>query len=246
MGFTREKRQYLNVLDIFLLTLFFFAYPIFSSTQAYLQSLAAPSAEISEIHFTEVGNWWSIIMELCSLTLAWFYLQYRKFDFTQLNFSINRFTPLKIIAFILIAGTVAAICESIDYYLLSASFEATQEVVEYTYTYQDILNAMTGHISFSLILFSLLNGFYEEVFFLGLIFCVEKPRLPYVIGLSLVIRFAFHTYQGLSAAAIISTLGIVFFIIRLRHQELVPFMLAHSFFDVFGLSFLLNFLYLLI
>lgn len=54
--------------------------------------------------------------------------------------------------------------------------------------------------------------------------------------LSLIIRFAFHTYQGLLGAMVISTLGMVFILLRLKDDELVAFMLAHAFFDVFGLG----------
>ncbi|WHR54771.1 CPBP family glutamic-type intramembrane protease [Wohlfahrtiimonas chitiniclastica] len=53
---------------------------------------------------------------------------------------------------------------------------------------------------------------------------------------SLVIRFSFHTYQGINSAIAITLLGVVFLLIRRRTNLLVPFMLAHAFFDVFGLG----------
>ncbi|PQH57150.1 type II CAAX prenyl endopeptidase Rce1 family protein, partial [Acinetobacter baumannii] len=60
---------------------------------------------------------------------------------------------------------------------------------------------------------------------------------------SLLIRFSFHTYQGISDALAITTLGIVFIIFRQRFYSLIPFMLAHAFFDVFGLGVLGTLLY---
>ena len=43
-------------------------------------------------------------------------------------------------------------------------------------------------------------------------------------------------HQGLAGAATVTTLGIVFILFRRKTSVLVPFMLAHAFFDVFGLG----------
>ena len=58
------------------------------------------------------------------------------------------------------------------------------------------------------------------------------------IGLSLIVRFAFHTYQGLASAFTITTLGVVFLLFRRQTNMLLPFILAHGLFDIFGLSLL--------
>nr|WP_283162941.1 CPBP family intramembrane glutamic endopeptidase [Moraxella sp. Tifton1] len=88
----------------------------------------------------------------------------------------------------------------------------------------------------SLLLFALINGFYEEVFFVGLVALTAKKHLPLAIVLTLLVRFAFHTYQGLAGALTITTLGMVFLLLRRKSDELLPFTLAHSFFDLFGLT----------
>lgn len=93
-----------------------------------------------------------------------------------------------------------------------------------------------GALSVSLVLFALLNGFFEEVFFLGLVLAVSPRWRPLAIVLSLGVRFAFHTYQGLAGAATITTLGLVFLLARRRISALPPFMLAHACFDVTGLG----------
>lgn len=54
------------------------------------------------------------------------------------------------------------------------------------------------------IIFAFVNGFLEELFS--------------VVLLGLLIRFSFHTYQGIAGALTITTLGVVFAIIRCRNH----------------------------
>ena len=60
---------------------------------------------------------------------------------------------------------------------------------------------------------------------------------------ALVLRVSFHTYQGLgSALGIGLILGSVYYVLyRKKTQNLYPYMLSHTFADIFGLS-LIHFL----
>lgn len=226
------KHRTLNLVDIVILTFIFFGIAIYSSTIYYLSPMPLSNVvDSTGMVFNESGNWSSIIFEIVLLAVAWCYLKCRHFDFTSLNFTIHRYTILKAVVYILIAGSVATGCEYL-YFLLFDHYSS--QAVSYTGDVAEM--NMQSHFSISLILFSLLNGFYEELFFLGLIFLVHKRYLTYVLIASLFIRFAFHTYQGIASALVISTLGIVFIILRLKDDELPAFMLAHSFFDIFGLG----------
>ena len=57
------------------------------------------------------------------------------------------------------------------------------------------------------ILYGLLNGFYEEFCFLGLLTCVEDKYKWQALAYSTLVRVSFHTYQGMLWATVI---GVVF------------------------------------
>ena len=90
------------------------------------------------------------------------------------------------------------------------------------------------------ILYALLNAFYEEYFFLGLLGTVDQKYKWQTLLYSTLIRISFHTYQGLPSALII---GIVFGLIyyyfyHRRTKNLLPLVLVHSMADMFGSGFL--------
>lgn len=95
-------------------------------------------------------------------------------------------------------------------------------------------NDFLGHITWSLILFSLLNGFYEEIFFMDLAFAVKPQYQRNVLIMSLFVRFIFHIYQGIFPALAITLVGLLFIFFRKKGISLIPFILANSVFDVWG------------
>ncbi|WLF84057.1 CPBP family intramembrane glutamic endopeptidase [Moraxella sp. ZY210820] len=226
-----KEISHLNLIDIAILTCIFFGHAIYDSTVQYFSLHAQQLVMPEQLSFTPDLNIWGITSEIAALVLAFIYLKLRKFDFNSLNFKFSLTTPLKILLYILIAGTVATCYEYVHAWLYPAHYPDMTATTEY-YTAEQHLSQM----SWSLMLFALLNGFFEELFFLGLIFAVNKKYLPYVILFSLLIRFAFHTYQGIAGAMTITTLGIVFALLRYKYDDLPAFMLAHSFFDIFGLG----------
>lgn len=219
------KLSALNAWDILVLTLIFFGYPILASTGLYFTAAetAGNQAAQQALQFSAHDNWRSILFKGITLLVAFAYLHWRRFDFSQLNFKLNRYTPVKTLAFILLVGVIAAAFDGIQLFLLEPGMEA--EAAE---------GAEQSAESY---------GFFEELYFLGLIFCAEKKIFRLALIFSLFVRFSFHTYQGIDAALTITLLGLVFCLLRLKHKALPPFMLAHSFFDLFGLSYLLNLLY---
>lgn len=243
------KLSALNAWDILVLTLIFFGYPILASTGLYFTAAetAGNQAAQQALQFSAHDNWRSILFKGITLLVAFAYLHWRRFDFSQLNFKLNRYTPVKTLAFILLVGVIAAAFDGIQLFLLEPGMEAEAvagaEQSAESYGFLDFLAAYTAYLSPPFILFALLNGFFEELYFLGLIFCAEKKIFRLALIFSLFVRFSFHTYQGIDAALTITLLGLVFCLLRLKHKALPPFMLAHSFFDLFGLSYLLNLLY---
>lgn len=256
----RFARTQLAFTDILILAVIFFGEATVNAVSAYLslraQGLDAPQT----IDFSQETNYSGILMELAMLLAAYLYLRWRRFDFRVLNFAVNRTTLPLTLLFIVSAGAVCFGFESAVAYL---GGDAPQEDyaqawqqwgtqwIQYLHqiTYAPHTLAMENitesaavadtpahRISFSHFLFALLNGFYEELFFLGLIFAVHPRILPAAFAFSLFVRFIFHVYQGIIGALSITTLGIVFYLYRRKISTLVPFMLAHSFFDIYGLN----------
>ncbi|WP_208303934.1 CPBP family glutamic-type intramembrane protease, partial [Dermatophilus congolensis] len=99
--------------------------------------------------------------------------------------------------------------------------------------------AQFGHIDGSLLLYSVLNGFYEEFFFLGMCAAVEPEFRRPVFFSSLALRGSIHTYQGFFVSAFFGmVLGPAFYGIYAREGErdLYPLVFAHVLADIFGVS----------
>lgn len=208
------KRSHLTMGDIIVLALIFFGHAIYSSTVWFLQIQAQPEL-LQEPVFDNAANWWTIIQELALLTVAGIYLHIRRFDWTRLNMALGRSTIALAALLVVSAGVVA---DALDWVLYGS-------LQQYSMAWQPSLLAV-----------ALVNGFYEELFFMGLIYAVRDSQLKIALAFSLLVRFAFHTYQGLESALIITSMGVVFMWYRAKIQYLVPFFLAHAVFDVFGLS----------
>lgn len=229
MLYFKQQRQCLAWFDIVILTMIFFGQAIYTSTLQYISLLQTHNHAPENLEFGTQENLDAMLFESVLLIIVFMYLLYRRFDFSQLNLKFDKTILLKTIIYIVLVGITVSVAEY-GYYFFSV--EGLPKFADYT----DGNGLIFEQISLSLIFFALLNGFFEELFFLGLIFCIKKPLLPYAIAFSLLVRFSFHTYQGLFSAMIISIFGITFLLLRLKNKELLPFMLAHAFFDVFGLS----------
>lgn len=90
-------------------------------------------------------------------------------------------------------------------------------------------------------IYSLLNGVYEELYFLGICLAVKKEHIKWAVPFSLLIRTSFHTYQGmLSALGIGLLFGGLFLLVyyRSKDKNLLPFFIAHTIADIFGIGIL--------
>lgn len=218
--------------DVAVLTGIFFGTAIYQSTLQFWTLQATGQSAPTDVGFDTTSNYWGIGFELFCLALATSYLLWRKFDFRQLDFRVNYYTLPLALLFAVSADMVAA---SYDFFNSLVHVSATSAT-------EAGLNGLNngldnGHgLTIDTVVYSLLNGFYEELYFLGLLFCVPKRYYGWMYGFSLLVRLSFHTYQGLESAIVITSLGVVFLLYRRRLSMLVPFMLAHAFFDMYGLG----------
>lgn len=229
----RKKLPFLNLVDIAILTIIFFSEAIFNSTYGLLELTTNNQVAPDTLVFDSDMNLIGIAKECITLLIAFIYLAFRKFNFRNFNLKIQPYLPFKVLLYIVIAGTVATSYEYLQMWLFPSLYPPLDTTSsEQVYSASEHLSQFSP----SLLAFSLLNGFFEELYFLGIIFAVQRKYLPFALIFSLFIRFSFHTYQGIAAALVITTLGISFLLLRLKYDDLPAFMLAHSFFDIFGLG----------
>ena len=218
------KRKKLEWWDIIILSIIFFGTAIYNSMSAYLVSDGGTLIQGTD--FTTADNIYGMLSIFIELIIAFLYLKWRKFDFSQWKYKIT------------IKDTIFAIG---IYIFTSLALDATDILVMGwdstvafigTKGYLEVIKT----IDLSLILFSLLNGIYEEIFFLGICFAVPDSQKIFIILYSFVIRYSFHTYQGILPAAEIGFIlgGLYFIMFRKSQKNLYPFMLAHAFADILG------------
>lgn len=251
----KAKINYLTFLDIIVLTIILFGSAIFSSSFEMISTyfIAQPENAMpyDAVQFTETQNIIALLSQLIFLLVAFGYLYWRNFDFKQLKFTFSLSAILKALGlFLLIALAMDLYFYALDYVTFSLNNEAYQQQLQESLALNDEL--LTDDASFnyfftigwSLIVYSIFNGFYEEIFFLGLCLCVKPTYQKWAFLYSLLIRFSFHTYQGVeSALGITLILGVIFYVLwkRSSSKNLVPFSLAHSLGDIFGVGILAYF-----
>lgn len=222
-----DKLKTLRWFDILIVTIILFTDGIINSTKQYLALLNQTSNLTDNLTFSSNQNYQAFLLQSFLLLLAAAYLYFRRFDFSTLIDKIH-FKPIVILQAVLIF-LVASL-------LMDFSYLVSYQI---TTTLKPSLYHIFSNLDFSLILYSFLNGFYEEIFFLGICLSVKPQTIKWAFLYSLIIRTSFHTYQGLNSAFSIGLiLGTLFFVLyrKLKPENLLPFFLAHAIADMIGLS----------
>lgn len=223
--------------DIGMVTLIMFGQFIVRSTEMYLASLSpSVSTAISETltNTASEGAGYSsnFTLQIILLTLAIIYLWIRHFDFKQLpirlKWSVLFWVPFIFAIMGLFADMVSTLSGQYNYF--------RPQVLAFV-SPMAVLNKFLA-LSPMAIAYALLNGFYEEFFFLGLLTSVKEKYKWWVLLFSTIVRVSFHTYQGMLWALVI---GVVFgllyyFLYKYKVKNLLPFFLAHALADMFGSS----------
>lgn len=223
--------------DIGMVTLIMFGQFIVRSTQMYMASLSPIiSTTMSETATNTVskGAAYSsnFSLQLILLSLALVYLWIRHFDFKQLpirlKWSVLFWVPFIFAIMGLLADMVSTLSGQYNYF--------SPQVLAFI-SPMAVLNKFLA-LSPMAIAYGLLNGFYEEFFFLGLLTSVKDKYKWRVLVFSTLVRVSFHTYQGMLWALVI---GVVFgllyyFLYKYKVKNLLPFFLVHALADMFGSS----------
>lgn len=223
--------------DISMVTLIMFGQFIVRSTEMYLASLSpSVSTAISETSTNTAsegaGYSSNFTLQVILLVLAIIYLWIRHFDFKQLpirlKWSVLFWVPFIFAIMGLFADMVSTLSGQYNYF--------SPQVLAFISPMAVIDKFMA--LSPMAIAYALLNGFYEEFFFLGLLTSVKEKYKWWVLLFSTLVRVSFHTYQGMLWALVI---GVVFglfyyFLYKYKVKNLLPFFLAHALADMFGSS----------
>ncbi|MBZ2037973.1 CPBP family intramembrane metalloprotease [Streptococcus sanguinis] len=226
--------------DIAVVTLLLFGQFIYRSTELFLASLApaaataASAAADSSTTAASDGAAYSsnLTFQLIMLALTIAYLLLRHFDFKQLpvrlTWSVLFWVPF-IFALVGIFGDIVT--------SLSGEYNYFDPAL---WSYIDPLEIFRklADLTPMAILYGLLNGFYEEFFFLGLMTSINDKYKWWALLYSTIIRISFHTYQGMLWALVIGVVYGLFyyFLYKYKVKNLLPFFLMHALADMFGSS----------
>ena len=229
--------RYLRWFDILIITVLMFGQFIIRSTKLFLASifptgLSTTMDTASNTAGEGVGYLSNFTLQVILLTLTFLYLLIRNYDFKQLpirwTWSLLFWVPF-IFAIVGLFGDLVTTLTGEYNYLNPALFAHIDSM--------EIIRKFLA-LSPMAIAYALLNGFYEEFFFLGLLTSVKEKYKWWVLLYSTIIRISFHTYQGLVWALVIGVVYGLFyyFLYKYKFKNLLPFFLMHALADMFGSS----------
>lgn len=225
----KEKNTYLKWLDILVLTLILWGEGIYTSTISYIALIQGKATIDDNLSFSATDNYGSLALQAGLLLLALLYLWLRRFDFKAWTIRFN----IKAVASGVLIFLAAALLLDI-YFLLTNPLTGVLP-------FPGPIGAFFVNETVSSVIYALLNGVYEELYFLGICLAVRKEPLKWAVPFSLLIRVSFHTYQGIISALGIGLLfGIFMYLLyrRSNDRNLLPFFIAHAIGDIFGLGIL--------
>ena len=202
---------------------------IYTSTVSYIALMQGTTTVGGNLSFSAADNYGALALQAGLLLLALLYLWLRRFDFKAWTIHFD----LKAAGCGILIFLAAALLLDV-YFLLTDPLAGVLP-------FPGPIGAFFGGETVSGVIYALLNGVYEELYFLGICLAVRKEHLKWAVPFSLLIRVSFHTYQGmLSALGIGLLFGAFMYLLyrRSKDKNLLPFFIAHAIGDIFGLGIL--------
>lgn len=219
-------REYLGIIDLFVIAVIMFGPALYSSWQAG----PAETEEGTDVcTFSARENISAAIFQVIQLAAAIVYLHMRGLNPYRADFHISPKSVLVSVALFCLFG----LCMD----LITSCKSGFQWIPDILRNHVPILSAAED-VDLSLVVFSLLNGFYEEFFFLVLCTWVEPRYSLPALMLSIAIRVLIHSYQGWGTAVAIGVgMGAVQYLLFTGVSDnLFLYAFSHGLADVFGLS----------
>ncbi len=229
--------RYLKWFDILIITVLMFGEFIIRSTQQFMESLSPSTvASVAETTTTVTSDGAAyssnFTFQLIMLGITLLYLLIRNYDFKQLpirlSWSVFIWVPLIFAVVGIIGDIVTTLSGEYNYF--------NPQLIPFIDPMEIIRKFMA--LTPMAIAYALLNGFYEEFFFLGLLTSVKEKHKLLVLVYSVIIRISFHTYQGLLWSLVIGLVYGLFYYFLYKYvvKNLLPFFLMHALADMFGSS----------
>ena len=225
----KEPLKTLKWVDILIVTIIMFGEFIIRSTQQFLQSLQ-PVTEVAQ-QYTETTTSYSdgaayssnFTLQVILLAIALLYLVIRHYDFKQLKIRFHWSVLIWVPLLFTIVGLFGDIVTT-----LSGEYNYFDPAFVPFMNPQEIINKFLA-LSPMAIAYGLLNGFYEEFFFLGLMTSVKEEHQWKALAFSTLVRFSFHTYQGMLWAMVIGVVYGLFYYFHVQESGQKPFtILPHA------------------
>jgi membrane protease YdiL (CAAX protease family) len=135
---------------------------------------------------------------------------------------------------LMILGSLATYISWLLIFFVNHSFNGDSLQVSHVITILD------GSINVSIVLFVLLNPFFEEL----IVRAYTISEIEFLtnskscaVALSVFIQFLYHLYQSLPHALSIVGVSLIFSLYYVKYRRILPVILAHGFFDVYALFF---------
>lgn len=223
----REPISQLAWFDVLILTIIFWSDAIHSSTIHYFNLIQGTTSIDENLIFTVADNYYALITQVLTFSIALAYLWLRHFDFKSWNIHIT-WKAIGYGILIFIGGAIL-----MDVYFLIT------DPIAVVLPFPSPMGAFLGNETVSTVIYALFNGIYEELYFLGICLAVAPKSQKRALLFSLLIRVSFHTYQGMLSAFAIGFLfgGYIYLLYHhSKDKNLVPFFVAHAIADVIGLG----------
>lgn len=226
----KEKIRCLNLFDIFIIAGIMFGYFAVRSTQLFIEGLQTVTTHTQSSASDGAAYSNNFTFQVIMLVIVLLYLLIRNFDFKSLKIKFH----LSVLIWVPVLFCIVGLCGDFLTTLTGEYNYFDPSLIQYINPLE-IINKFFA-LSPIAIAYGLLNGFYEEFFFLGLITSVKEENKWYALIFSTLVRISFHTYQGIIWAIAIGVILGLFYYFMYKNvvKNLLPFFLMHALTDMFG------------
>jgi len=215
-------RKFSPAIELWIVLILGFGLPIYFSTRGFL-IVNSDYNRSWTLKITNHGEFSVVIYEIIALFIILYILKVRDWRCSDFNLEFT----FRIIWTALLIIFVRNIIGSIGYKIFELA-----NIVDKTTPNRVQYALKANWISLSLII--VINSVYEEFLLIGYFFKrLEKFHPAIVIGLSMLIRISYHTYQGWMSLFIIVPTGLVFGYYYYKYKKLWPLIIAHAFWNLF-------------
>lgn len=183
-----------------------------------LFSLQAMQAGFPQARFSDSSNGWMVGIELVLAAGALIYLHLRGFELVSLYPEPTLKDSLLGLGLFVLCWVGGAIAMALCY------TPGAVDSVEFSFD---------GMSAGALVALAIVNGTYEEVFLLGvLVRGLRGFGLSVAVGVPLLVRLLYHTYQGPLGLIYVGVVGLILTLAYLATRRLWPMVFAHMLLDI--------------